>query len=560
MSRFENVLDEVLGVLERHGLGGGTRLSVPHHPGRRDLSLFGLPRDRQERADGPLDEIRSLAAIGPVSVGRGDRIGIRFSDGCVEEIGELLESGEMDVLSTEGICPEKRLVVDFCDPNASKALHVGHLRNLALGQSVASIARACGADVLTTSQVGDVGRSMAEAIAGYLQYADGEDPVSYGEKSDHFIGRCYSRYVQDETGMQGRQVGDPALSREDLEQEDFAAEILTRLGEADPSVISLWQTIRDWALDGHRETLDRLQVAFDRQFLESEFFSEIESIGDQLVEMGMVEIGPNGVTFYDTGDSNYPHLVLRRSDGHSTQHLRYVALWHATRSTVDSGDSLQVMGDEWLHISEYGDVLLKSLSPDEVAHPMDKLLHGMVSVDDSVVKSSGAAPWLIDELLDELVASPEIEELAAGDPDLADRLAAAAALGFFLGHPPAKGVSLSRDALLDPTANAGWAIALASLKAWDERFDGAADPLPSDRDYRFLIAQSQVHRQLARRVCDELNPVHLARLHMHLARWFLESQCSARVARAMRTVSAVGLTTLGLASMRPTGLEPVSAA
>jgi arginyl-tRNA synthetase len=559
----ENVLDEVLEVLQGHGLSASTRLSVPHHPGRRDLSLFGLDRDRHSGVEEVVDEIRSLTAIGKVSIGRGERIGIRFSDRRVGEIGELLEAGETDVLSTRGICPDKRLVVDFCDPNASKALHVGHLRNLALGQSVARIVRACGATVITTSQIGDVGRSMAEAIAGYMLYADGESPAGRDEKSDHFIGRCYSRYVQEEAGAakcrDDGHAGDPALSREDLEYADLAATVLRRLRQADPEIAALWRKVRDWSLGGHQETLDRLGVTFDRQFLESEFLAEIESVGDRLVEKKMAEVAPNGVVFYRTGDSNYPHLVLRRSDGNSTQHLRYIALWHATQA-VTPGDSLQVMGDEWLHIGRYGEILLKSLSPDGVAHPMDQLLHGMVSVDDTVVKSSGADPWLIDELLDELVSSPEIERRAGGDDRLADRLAVATALGFFLGFPPAKKVALVREDLFDPAANGGWAMALASLKAWEEQYDGPPDPQPADRAYRFLIAQSQVHQQLARRACEELNPVHLARLHIHLARWFLESPCAPSLARAMRTMSSVGLSTLGLGSMRLTGLEPVSAA
>lgn len=550
-----NVLDEVLEILESRGLGGSTRLSVPHHPSRRDLSLFGLRGVGEDSAEKALEEIRSLATIGAVSEGKGDRTGVKFSDDCIEKIGERLESGDLDALSSDGICPDKHLVVDFCDPNASKALHVGHLRNLALGQSFALIARSCGATVHTSSQIGDVGRSMAEAIAGYLEYADGEDPDGSGEKSDHLVGKCYSRYVHEETDADvvGETVdGDPALSREDLGYHDHAAQILVQLRRADPEIYDLWRQVRDWALDGHNETFERLGIVFDRQFLESEYRLEIESIGDRLVDLGLAQTAPNGVVFYDTGDSNYPHLVLRSSDGNSTQHLRYIALWHATRPTIDPGESLQVMGDEWLHIGQYGDLLMKRLSLDDTAHPMEQLLHGMVSVDDAVVKSSGVAPWLIDELLDELMECQEIAELAAGDVELADRMAAVTALGFFLSYPPSKPISLSHDALFDPSSNVGWALVMASAKAWEEEYDGLPDPLGTDRAYRFVVAQSQVHRQLARRAFEELNPAHLARLHMHLAAWFLNTPCTPSAARAMRSITSAGLATLGLGPLKLT--------
>lgn len=544
-----NVLDEVLEVLERHDLSDRARLSVPHHPGRRDLSLFGLPGGEQDRTELVLEEIRALPSVGSASIGRSGRTGIRLSDQRIEEIGELLESGSTGALDTSDVYPERQLVVDFCDPNASKAFHVGHLRNLSLGHSLASVARGCGVETRTTSQVGDVGRSMAEAIAGYLRYEEGEDPVARGEKSDHFIGDCYSRYVQDDAGTDASwdgRPGDPALSREDLERTDLADTVLTQMNERDPEIVALWQAVREWALAGHRETLDRLGIDFSRLFLESEYLAEIEAIGDRLVELRLVEIADNGVTFCDTGDSNYPHLVLRRSDGYSTQHLRYVALWAATRPEIGAADSLQVMGDEWLHVGIYGETLMERLSPGEAIHPANRLLHGMVDVEGTVVKSSGERPWLVDELLDELAAREEIGALAGDDPELRSRLAATTALGFFLAHPPGKPISLATDILLDPTVNVGWALLSASFKAWDERYDGQPDPSPGDRDYRFLVAQSQVHRQLARRTLDEFNPVHLSRFHLHLASWFLAAPCTPRLARAMRVVSSLGLSTLGL--------------
>jgi arginyl-tRNA synthetase len=548
---FENVMDAVSAALWRHGLGQRTRLSVPHHPGRRDLSLFGLPHGAA--GDAAIAELEAMNMVGGVSQTKGDRTGIRLSDACLAEIGELLELGEKAVMGTADLCAGRRIAVDFCDPNATKALHVGHLRNLALGQAIVSVLRAAGAEVTTNSQVGDVGRSMAEAVAGYIEFYNGEDPLLRGEKSDHFVGACYSRYVReasDRGAAPDEAISDPALSREELERDDLATDVMGRLSDGHPETVALWRKLRDWALQGQAETMSRLGVSIDNNFLESDYIAEIESCGDRLVGMGAAQVAASGVTSYPTGDGNYPHLVLRRSDGHSTQHLRYMALWDATRSMMTPGESLQVMGDEWLPLAHYGDLLLARLAGDEPSHPGTHLLHGMVTVDDRVVKSSVESAWLIDELIDELAAQPQIEEAAGGDTELADRLATAIAMGFFCAYSPAKRLQLSHNALLDPAANAGWAIAAASLKAWDEQYDGPPDPAPKDRDYRFLAAQSQVHRQLSRRVCDELNPVHLARFHLHLAQWFLGVDCTPRLARAMRTVSSVGLVSLGLPVLR----------
>jgi hypothetical protein len=547
--RVENVLDAVLAVLGQHGLGDRVRLSVPHHPGRRELSLFGLPRRPPGRAESALQDIEGLEAIGRVSVGKREKVGIRLSDGCVTDLGEMLEAGADDAVMTADLGSDIQVAVDFCDPNATKALHVGHMRNIALGNAVAAIFRACGASVLTQSQVGDVGRSMGEAMAGYVQYGEGESPWDRNEKSDHFVGFCYSRYVQtaaDPGVPTGAMASDPALSREDMERDDLATDLIARWHQADPETVALWRTVRGWAIEGQEETLARLRVPMDRLLCESDFLSEIEAVGDRLVDTDIAETAPNGAVLFSTGDPSYPHLVLRRPDGHSTQHLRYIALWNATRSILNPRDSIEVMGDEWFPLAKYGDTILARLAQGDAVHPTSCLLHGMVTVDDQVVKSSVTKPWLIDDMLDEIVTHPEITQASAGDPQLAERLAATTALGLFIGDPPAKRQSISREALFDPAANPGWAMAAAALTAWDRRYDGPPDPSALDRDYRFLIAQSQVHRQLARRACEELNPIHLARFHIHLSQWFLRTECTPRLARAMRTVSSAGITSLGL--------------
>ncbi len=560
--RVENVLDTVCAVLERHQLADDARVSVPHHPGRRELSLFGLAQASSPRAASALREIAGLEEIGNVSAGQRKRVGIRLSDQCVCDRGERLEAGDEEPVWTGNLASERQVVVDFCDPNATKALHVGHLRNIALGNAVAAILRTCGATVVTQSQVGDVGRSVGEAMAGYEQYGGGEGPLDRQQKSDHFVGSCYSSYVRAATDDGAAAAGlasDPALSREDEERDDLASDLIERWHRGDPDAVALWRKVRDWAVEGHEETLARLGVPMDRLLFESDFLADIEAVGDRLVEKGVAEATPGGAVLYSTGDPSYPQLVIRRPDGHSTQYLRYLGLWDATRSLLSPGDSIQVMGDEWLSLAKANDTLLGCLAGGGEIHPSDCLVHGMVAVDDQVVKSSLTTPWLADELLDEVAAHPEIDRVSAGDAQLAERLSATTALGMFIADPPGKSISISREGLFDSAANPGWAIVLATFRAWDEQYDGTPDPSASDRDYRFLVAQSQVHRQLVRRSCEELNPVHLARFHGHLCQWFLRTPCTPRLARAMRTVTSSGISSLGLPASHgaPAAARPV---
>jgi len=541
-----NVLDEIHAALEANGLGDQTRLTVPHHPSRRDLKVFGVPAD----AEVGLRAIRELASVGRVSSWNQGRVGIRLTDQYIDEVGERLEAGDEEVITARDLRADEKIAVDFCDPNATKALHVGHLRNLALGNALAAAFRAAGAKVSTQSQVGDIGRSMGEAMAGFAKFGETRRRECPEEKGDHLVGHCYSRYVRevgDRGGDKSMLASDPALAREHMQRDDLANDLMESWQRSEPEALALWRKVRGLAMGGQEQTLQRLGISFDSLLFESDYIDAIEAVGDDLVACGIATRAPSGAVLYESGDEGYPYLVLRRPDGHSTQHLRYVALWHATRSGLSPGTSIEVMGDEWQPLAVYGERLLRSLDKG-VVHPSACLLHGMVTLEGQVVKSS-AAPWLIDEMLDRASAHPMLAKVAEVRPDWAERLNAAVALGICIGRPPGKRLEISERDLFDPARNPGWAMALVALKAWDPRYDGEPDPAATDRDYRFLVAQSQVHRQLVRRVCAEHNPLHLIHLHAHLSRWFLGTESSSRLSRAMRTISAVGLASLGLPAL-----------
>jgi hypothetical protein len=171
------------------------------------------------------------------------------------------------------------------------------------------------------------------------------------------------------------------------------------------------------------------------------------------------------------------------------------------------------------------------------------------------LSSSQGSVWLIDALLDELREDPELTALCARHERAdAERLAVVIALGLCLSRRKRKTMAFSRELLFHTDANPGWAMAQAWVKAWDQAHDGAPDPEPADRDYRFLLVQSQLHRRFAARSIEAIDPFDLIRFHGHLAQWFLAADDSPRLARAMRTVLAAGLDALALDPARATAL------
>ena len=119
---------------------------------------------------------RGLASHRDITSARYQRSALllRFTEAFILSLGERLERNDKE-LSIKGLLPERAYLMSFVSPNTTKALHVGHLRNIALGGALATVLAKFGASVQTGSLVGDIGRSACEAavIGDGLQIKDG---------------------------------------------------------------------------------------------------------------------------------------------------------------------------------------------------------------------------------------------------------------------------------------------------------------------------------------------------------------------------------------------------
>ncbi|ADY26809.1 Arginyl-tRNA synthetase [Deinococcus proteolyticus MRP] len=89
---------------------------------------------------------------------------------------------------------EGKVVIEHTSVNPNKELHVGHLRNVVLGDSLARIMRAAGHTVEVQNYIDDTGRQAAESLFArdfyHLEW-DGQ------EKYDHWMGKGYVRLNAD---------------------------------------------------------------------------------------------------------------------------------------------------------------------------------------------------------------------------------------------------------------------------------------------------------------------------------------------------------------------------
>jgi arginyl-tRNA synthetase len=538
---FEEVLDD--------GEPAPWAARTPRRP-RADYDLTLTARTRDWREDP-----RSLRALELIErepwVARtepaGETVRVRLADDWIETAGADLEAGGSAEAPLAELAAGQRFSVQFWDANATKALHVGHLRNLALGNALAATLTQAGAQVERRSRISDMGRAMGEAMAGVMR--SGRHAESWGdvdEKSDHFVGACYADYVSSGgvVAAGDSEQAEDSLSREVQVQNDAADELIKRVLSGEREALELWSKTRAWVIAGQRKTLARLGIAFDRVLFESDFLAETTELAELGLRTGALTRREDGVVIYMTGLEELEEMPLVRADGLSTQHMRSLT-YALTAPELEGMVSLQVTGSEWVaHVASIRK-LAAELRPglNGGFHPNRSIFHGMVSTDSRALTSSAGA-LLIDELTDwidaQIDSDPERHEVRRNHPR-PDRIAAQVALGWFLPHPATPDIDFAPERMLSHES-LGWDLARARTRR-------RPSPTPAglaaqDPDYRFAVVQSQLYRRHLRIAVERLDVKALADYLKHLTIWYLEEDRSERTQRVMHTLldrSARGL-------------------
>ena len=464
---------------------------------------------------------------------------LRLSDGWIEATGAALEAGGSAEAPLADLAHGQRFSVQFWDPNATKALHAGHLRNLALGNGLAAALAQAGGQVERRSLISDMGRSMGEAMAGVMNsgsraqgFADGD------EKSDHFVGICYADYVAAGGVFTAGELEEPedSLARELRLQDDAANELIIRTLHGEREALDLWYKTRAWVISGHRKTLARLGIAFDRVLFESDFLPETAELAETGLRDGVLTRREDGVVIYNTGLEELEQLSLVRADGLPTQHMRSLA-YCMTAPELDDVTSLQVTGTEWVsHLASVRKLAAELRPGSDSFHPSRTIFHGMVARQKRALASSEGA-LLIDDLLEwldgQIDGDPQRREVRRAHPS-PERVAAQVALGFFLHHPAAADVEFDPDTLLGSEESLGWDLARARAHH-SQDISGGGRPA-EDPDYRFAVVQSELYRRYLRLAVERLDVWPLAHYLKRLIRWYLQSERGEHVERVVQTL------------------------
>ena len=275
----------------------------------------------------------------------------------------LAQLSQIQMSPNYGLAPKNSkptVMVEYASPNTNKPLHLGHLRNIFLGASVAEILHAVGHKVVRTQVINDRGIHICKSMLAWEKFSpvnargERETPANTGLKGDKLVGKYYVEFdkalqkeakeimaqwqsgnfsdtpeaihqavLNFEQAKQGKdekacaaiddKIKELAKNQTQILQE--AKQMLVKWEARDPQVYLLWTTMNGWVYAGFDQTYAQMGVSFDKLYYESDTFL----LGKDQVMEGL----KNGVFYQKTDGSVWIDLtaegldekLVLRSDG-----------------------------------------------------------------------------------------------------------------------------------------------------------------------------------------------------------------------------------------------------
>ena len=293
----------------------------------------------------------------------------------------------------------KLTMIEFSSPNTNKPLHLGHVRNNLLGESLSRIIAASGDKVVKTNIVNDRGIHICKSMLAWMKWGEGETPESSGKKGDHLIGDYYVLFDKKNKEQQAL-LKDPENEETPLMKE--AREMLVKWEQNDPEVRDLWRRMNGWVYAGFEETYKRLGVSFDKIYYESDTYLVGKAEVEEGLKRGLFYRREDGSVWADLRGEGLDEKLLIRSDGTSVYMTQDIGTAKLRFQDFPIDRMIYVVGNEQNYHFQVLSILLDKLRfkwGKDLVH----FSYGMVELPNGKMKSREGTVVDADDLLDEMV-------------------------------------------------------------------------------------------------------------------------------------------------------------
>ena len=368
---------------------------------------------------------------------------ILTNDVWIDTLNNILAEDNFGTFPANG----KSVMVEFSSPNTNKPLHLGHLRNDFLGESVASILKAGGYEVTKTCLVNDRGVHICKSMLAYqraanLNFGNGETPESLGLKGDHLAGKYYVEFdkaykVEIAQLIAQGKTEDEAKKNAPLMLE--TQEMLQKWEQGDAETMDLWRKMNAWVFAGFDETYKKIGVSFDKIYYESNTYLLGKEVVEEGLKKGVFFKKDNGSVWIDLKEEGLDEKLVLRSDGTSVYITQDLGTTDLKFNDYHNDKSIWVVGNEQDYHFQVLFAIMKKLGR-TYADGCYHLSYGMVDLPSGKMKSREGTVVDADELVAEMIETAaettrergKIDDFSKEEAENLFQMLALGALKYFL--------------------------------------------------------------------------------------------------------------------------------
>ncbi|MFT6166181.1 MAG: arginyl-tRNA synthetase [Vicingaceae bacterium] len=299
---------------------------------------------------------------------------------------------------------KERIMVEYSSPNTNKPLHLGHLRNNFLGNSVSRILKANGHEVVKVQIINDRGIHICKSMLAWQKFGNAETPASAGLKGDKLVGNYYVRFDQEYKKEIAALIA-IGKSEEEAKKEApiiiEAQEMLRQWESGDPAIVELWKTMNSWVYKGFESTYATMGVDFDKLYYESDTYligkekvlAHIDTESFYKKEDGSIWINLEG--------DKLDNKILLRSDGTSVYITQDIGTAIIREDEFHCKNYYYVVGNEQDYHFNVLALILQKMGFDW-AKGIEHLSYGMVDLPSGKMKSREGTVVDADDLMLEM--------------------------------------------------------------------------------------------------------------------------------------------------------------
>ena len=317
----------------------------------------------------------------------------------------------------------QKVMVEFSSPNTNKPLHLGHLRNIFVGDSMSRIFKAGGYDVNMTNLVNDRGIHICKSMFTYAKFGNGETPESTQTKGDKLIGNYYVKFDQEYKKEISDLIAsgiDEVDAKKKAPSIQAAQKMLQKWEAGDKETVDLWKKMNAWAYAGFEETYKTIGAEFDQFYYESETYLLGKDLVDEGLSKGVFFTKDDGSVWVDLSDNGLDEKLILRADGTSVYMTQDMGTCELKHKNFPFDKSVYVVGNEQDYHFQVLFLIMKKLGR-FYADGLHHLSYGMVDLPTGKMKSREGTVVDADDLMREMFETAEKHTIELGKNEGMDK-------------------------------------------------------------------------------------------------------------------------------------------